>query len=359
MNLESEGVKVKASYLDLNFFNTIQPDTEILSLPKLEVFFLKKVGSEAIEFNTDRFKHLIQAVSWLQPDGSGTIPRNLTKMPVAVFWLLCGFIRFKLDILVKKLRNALHSYISQYLAGKLHSGSSENNRPLKADVARTILLSHLNELQAIQQDPLIWNLGQDEFEASLAKHSPDLHRKWKKGKMNLHLFEALFSLEQTRDIQITGIKGQITNPESIHPLDRYGLNEVAIQTEIQIVFEKTGQNTSSQKITAFQKSDSIQIIQVVKTNTDRFAVYLNYQTNPLFLSKKRKNGELFYKLAEKGKVKHNHYFARTFETIQTDPRFLFFAKTKFKQMPLLELDDNNNIVVVKGVEISLVNQSGL
>lgn len=308
--------------------------------------------------NPGSLKNIVSGpfVDHLTPSGDGDFLLPQLSEIIKNQLILPGCFKYAVEIDRTKLRKALYSYLKLYRQGKLHH---KKNTFGHAFMKR--LFDKFWKLLIFRQgDNFKWSLGysagksglgHDEFIHTFQRNFRHEYQLWYKGRYQLRVFEYILASHSAKEIQLKGIDSW-TNPidlqDEISLKDYCALHSRPIEAVFSLKLVPPKKKTS----VAFWRK-SISKIEIVPSDHGQFWIYLNENHNePIIMNKSSKTGKLWYQLAQDGAVPLAK-FRSSYQYITTDKRFKFFSKTNYSFQKLLELDEDEYILPVPQVTVTI------
>ncbi|MEM6342666.1 MAG: hypothetical protein AAF927_02255 [Bacteroidota bacterium] len=350
-HLKSIGITLKKVKVDPLFFALQKEDPEWLSDEPMTQFTPAKVNAIIGGAFADQ----------IDGEGNGEFLLMTEPVPDSILNVLRapGFFTCVIEVDKKKLKKALTHYIRAYRAGELYVrgkvsvfGHAFTNR---------LFDKFLKALTFRQGKALTFQFGMpskrsaqpsDQFLNTFYKSFRYEYELWQSGQYYLPFFEHLISLTLQEDIALESCKAErmILDPTSGEEmiLKWWAYHQIPMNGELWLRLLPPKPKPSFK---FWQKK--IEKIEVSATTQKQFFVYLNEEYKmPIVLTKATKSGKLWYSLAEDGFAEFVP-FRRTYEYVNTDRRFKFFAQTKYTPSQLLDRDDDGYIIPGAGISISL------
>ena len=290
----------------------------------------------------------------LGPGGTGTIDPRLDTHPMwPHYWSLLQVLPYtKLHLTIQhtKLKKIFTQYFTRYREDNL-TLSRPDLHILAPSKGQHVFSECLRRLVAKQRSQdIIFECGaysagdgklDDEFLRTCKVLYPDVYRRWEDDVLELPFFHELYWHEFQQKITIRSWqltqrgRGWLFFKRRSKPVDK-AFHEIPLKAFLALTVADGAQSTIENKK---RKSNStttkvpITSIAIERSTTTTFVAYIN-GSYPITFSKRRKYGELLYRLAQKGEVGYRS-FARSYEYIQSDPGFRLFAQTHFEPTEIL------------------------
>lgn len=347
INLEDIGITVKKIAIDPLFY----------SHGEMDAYW--NLNNIPTEFTAQDVNTIINGpfADDINQEGQGAFILTRDPIPVSVQNALRapGFFHCMLEINGRKLKKALTTYLKEYKTGQLRGrqsvfGYSFTNR-LWEKFFKTLTFRQGTHLSyRLGSRSTVSDELQDQFTDSFHRSFAYEYDLWRKGEYQLPFLEHLISLTLNEELTLDSFEVASPDFDPEHPepnlLHRWSLHRLKLSVNLSFT-QIVPKPQSSLKFW----SKKISVIEIEPSNTKQFFVYLNQvYKEPLILTKATKSGKLWYTLVTDGFVEFAP-FRRIYEYINTDPRFKFFAKTKYSPHHLLERDGDGYIIPATGVSI--------
>lgn len=192
--------------------------------------------------------------------------------------------------------------------------------------------------------------NQDEFLTIFRKNFTYEYDMWLTGRYKLLLWEHLIYLAMKEEIQLNFLHSTITPKEQPYQpnFSHFDAHEVPLSSAVEITLIPHKPKRSLQFWTK-----TISTIEIDANDHGNYYIYLNEEYNhPIVMSNRTKSGKLWYHLANDGFAPFAD-FRSTYDYIQSDKRFKFFAKTKYAFRKLLDRDEDGYIIPAEGIRVKL------
>lgn len=319
---------------------------------------------------------LLNSFHRMDQDGNGPLnpDEEHCAIDTSLFTKLTPLLQVEFDINRKQLNRNFRNYLDLFDKERLHFRKGQ--KAFSRNISHQIFNNFMQESVRLQESHLLtFELAElshstgaieDTFTKVFKDQFPKEFKLWRSGLYYFPFFEELALAEyegklKVQDIDVvTQESGFFQRLFKGDQLSRHrSFNAVKLKTYLSIEILSGAYQTESRISTS--ESEEIQLLEVVQSDRPRYKVYVNgNRTDPIYLTKNNKAGEIIYAVAQGVEVSYSFY-RKNMDYINHDPNFKLYSQSEYHpSSPLFSkiIDEDGDAYIgpAKGVVINMIEK---